>query len=69
MGHLISPSLNCQENHTENGACIQNKELQLTGESPVITQSPSQIVCSVDGQQPVATLNAICNPFWFCGGR
>lgn len=37
------------------------------GESPVITQSPSQIVCPVAASSLLPPSNAICSPFRFYG--
>lgn len=51
MGHLISHSLSCQGNHPEVGHAFRTKP-QLTGESPVITVSPSPGSVLSDGQQP-----------------
>lgn len=56
MGHSINHSLNFQGNRTENRACIQNKELQVTGENPVIAISPSPDSVLYDSQQSIATL-------------
>lgn len=64
MEHLLSHSIDCQGNHIENRACIQNKELQLTGGKLVIaiSLSPDSVLC--DSQQPVAALKTICSTFW-----
>lgn len=56
MGHSFNHYLNCQGNHTENKACIKNKELQLIGKNLVIAISPSPDSVLCDSQKPVATL-------------
>lgn len=66
MGHSIRHLFDCQGNHTESRACIQNKELQLAGENSAIAISPPPDSVLCDGWQPAPLGNVICRPFWVC---